>query len=470
MASDEKNSKILLWLVACGFFVQTLDSTIVNTAIPAIASSLGTSPLKMQSVVVVYLLTMAMIIPASGWIADKFGTRQVYIGALSLFVIGSLFCAASQNLTHLVLARIVQGMGGALLLPVGRLALLRSVPRDEFLQAISFVAIPGLIGPLIGPVLGGWLVETASWHWIFLINIPVGIIGVSFAAIYMKGDPLSELSKFDITGYALLAFGMVTFSMALDASYSFGIQRAGILLLTIFGLASLTAYWIHAARTPRPLFSPKIFSIPTLSIGLLGNLFSRLGSSSMPFLVPLFLQVNMGYSPFQAGLMMLPMAIAGIAIKRLVPILIYKLGYRVVLMTNTLLVGFAMCSFLFSQSGHTWWTISIQLLFFGAFNSLQFTAMNTLALKDLTEEYTSSGNTMLSMVQMLAMGMGVSCAATALEAFTDLFGSNHSEQMILAFRSTFVCMGLVTLSSSFIFWQLKKEDGKIVHLNEHLLD
>lgn len=467
MTTESKGTKALLWLVACGFFMQTLDSTIVNTALPAIARSLDTSPLKMQSVVVAYLLTMAMIIPASAWISDKFGVRRVFIGALALFVIGSLFCAASQNLTQLILSRIVQGMGGALLLPVGRLALLRSVPHDQFLQAISFVAIPGLIGPLIGPVLGGWLSESASWHWIFLINLPVGAIGILAAILYMKSDSPRDAFRFDAIGYALLAFGMVTFSMALDAGYSMGLKRAGVLLLLVFGLSSLTAYWIHAARSPSPLFSPKIFSVPTLSIGLLGNLFSRLGSSSMPFLVPLFLQVNMGYSPFRAGLMLLPMAIAGIGIKRFAPLLIYKLGYRNVLVLNTLLIGTSMSSFFWIDSSGNWWFLSVQLFCFGAVNSLQFTAMNTLTLKDLEDDFTSSGNTMLSMVQMLAMGMGVALAAGVLEAFTDLFGN---ENTILAFKGTFACMGLVTLSSSMIFWQLRKEDGRIVHIKDSLVD
>lgn len=467
MTTESKGTKALLWLVACGFFMQTLDSTIVNTALPAIARSLDTSPLKMQSVVVAYLLTMAMIIPASAWISDKFGVRRVFIGALALFVIGSFFCAASQNLTQLILSRIVQGMGGALLLPVGRLALLRSVPHDQFLQAISFVAIPGLIGPLIGPVLGGWLSESASWHWIFLINLPVGAVGILAAILYMKSDSPRDAFRFDAIGYALLAFGMVTFSMALDAGYSMGLKRAGVLLLLVFGLSSLTAYWIHAARSPRPLFSPKIFSVPTLSIGLLGNLFSRLGSSSMPFLVPLFLQVNMGYSPFRAGLMLLPMAIAGIGIKRFAPLLIYKLGYRNVLVLNTLLIGASMSSFFWIDSSGNWWFLSVQLFCFGAVNSLQFTAMNTLTLKDLEDDFTSSGNTMLSMVQMLAMGMGVALAAGVLEAFTDLFGN---ENMILAFKGTFACMGLVTLSSSMIFWQLRKEDGRIVHIKDSLVD
>jgi len=215
-AATEKSLNTLLWLVAVGFFMQTLDATIVNTALPAMARSLGESPLRMQSVVVAYSLTMAMLIPASGWIADRFGTRRVYVSAIALFVIGSVACALSNSLTQLVIARVLQGLGGAMLLPVGRLAVLRSFPRQMFLPAISFISIPGLIGPMIGPTLGGWLVEVASWHWIFLINVPVGVVGCVATLIAMKGEPAERVARFDIAGYVLLAFGMVSVSLALD--------------------------------------------------------------------------------------------------------------------------------------------------------------------------------------------------------------------------------------------------------------
>jgi EmrB/QacA subfamily drug resistance transporter len=460
-AKEERALNALLWLVACGFFMQTLDATIVNTALPAMARTLGESPLRMQSVVVAYSLTMAMLIPASGWIADKFGTRLVYVSAIALFVAGSLLCAASHSLAQLVAARVVQGMGGALLLPVGRLSVLRSFPRSHFLPAMSFVAIPGLVGPLIGPTLGGWLVDFASWHWIFLINVPVGAIGGVATLVYMRGEPLEHVARFDLAGYLLLAFGMMCLSLALDGLSSLGLHQAGVLVLLIFGLASLTAYWLHAVRRTDPLFSPTLFSIPTLSIGLLGNLFSRLGSSCMPFLVPLLLQVSMGYSPFRAGMMMLPVAIAGMAVKPLVTPLITRAGYRRVLVANTILIGLTMASFSLISPQQAWWVHCAQLAFFGAVNSLQFTAMNTLTLKDLDNVHASSGNSLLSMIQMLAMGMGVACAGGVLVAFTGVFGSGTPAQTLEAFHGTFACMGLITLASACIFWQLTPNDSTV---------
>ncbi len=449
---------ILLWLVAIGFFMQTLDTTIVNTALPAMATSLGESPLRMQSVIVAYSLTMAMIIPASGWIADRFGTRRVYFSAIVLFAIGSLLCAFSQRLPQLVASRVVQGLGGALLLPVGRLAVLRAFPREKFLADMSFVAIPGMIGPLLGPTLGGWLVVVASWHWIFLINVPVALVGCVATVKHMPVGRDHAATRFDLNGYLLLAFGMVAISLSLDGLSDLGLRQASVLVLMIFGLAGLVAYWLRAARQPNPLFSPSLFSIPTVSIGLLGNLFARIGSSCMPFLIPLLLQVCLGYSPLQAGLMMLPVATAGMFSKQLATTLVTRAGYRMVLVVNTALVGVAMASFAVMTPEQPLWLRIVQLACFGAVNSLQFTVMNTITLKDLEGGMASSGNSLLSMVQMLSISMGVAAASAVLAAFTNFFSSAAGVlQTLHAFHATFATMGLITIASAWIFWQLSPD-------------
>ena len=457
---DARSQRLLLWLVALGFFMQTLDATIVNTALPAMARSLGESPLRMQSVVVAYSLTMAMLIPATGWVADRFGTRRVYIGAILLFVLGSLLCALASSLSMLVGARVVQGLGGALLLPVGRLVVLRTFPRERFLQAMSFVAIPGLVGPLIGPTLGGWLVEAASWHWIFLINLPVGLVGALATLRWMPAPAPTERVRFDLAGYALLAFGMAALSLALDGLSGLGLRQASVLVLMIFGLASLTAYWLHALRRPDPLFSPQLFQVGSLRIGLLGNLFSRLGSACMPFLIPLLLQVTMGYSPAEAGMMMLPVALASMSMKRVTTPLISRFGYRRVLVVNTLLLGCTTAAFAAMTPQLHWLPRLLLLALLGAVNSMQFTAMNTLTLKDLTPQMASSGNTMLSMVQMLAMGMGVATASAVLAAFTEALGV-QGRAALPAFQATFGCMGLITVASAAVFWQLAEADSRV---------
>ncbi|WP_027014201.1 multidrug transporter subunit MdtD [Comamonas composti] len=448
----------LLWLVAVGFFMQTLDATIVNTALPTMAHALGESPLRMQSVIVSYSLTMAMLIPASGWLADRFGTRRLYVLAISLFVLGSLLCALAPSLGFLVAARVLQGLGGALLLPVGRLAVLRAFPREQFLKAMSFVVIPGLVGPLIGPTLGGWMVEYLSWHWIFLVNLPVGLLGLAATLRFMPRGESYAVKPFDGKGYVLLAFGMVAVSLALDSMSGQGIHGAMVLVLLVFGLASLAGYWLHALRRPDPLFSPELFAVRSLRVGLLGNLFSRLGSSCMPFLMPLVLQVCMGFSPMQAGMMMLPTVLASMAVKRRTTQLIERLGYKRVLVGNTLVLSVMIASFgLLSPTLPLWLVIAL-LLVFGASNSMQFTAMNTVTLKDLDVGNASSGNSLLSMVQMLAMSMGVAAAGAVLAGFSQWFGHAQPADTLNAFRATFVCMGLVTMASSMVFSQLGNDE------------
>lgn len=443
----------MLWLVATAVFMQMLDTTIVNTALPSMAISLGESPLRMQAVAASYSLAVAMLIPASGWLSDRVGTRRVFVAAIALFTIGSLACAVSRDLAQLVASRVLQGVGGAMLLPVGRLTVLRVVPRREFLAAMSFVTLPGLIGPLVGPTLGGWLVEVASWHWIFLINLPLGVAG-TFAALKLMPDLRESVGRFDLTGYLLLAFGMVTVSLSLNAMAD-RLPRHGVtLLLLVFGLASLTAYWLHAARTARPLFPLALFKVHTFSVGLLGNLFSRIGSGGMPYLIPLLMQVAIGYSPMHAGMMMIPAALAGMFSKRMVVRLVRTLGYRRVLVGNTLLVGAVMASFALVRPGLPVWIHALQFACFGAVNSLQFTAMNTLVLRDLDEELASSGNSLLSMVMMLAISMGVAVAGGLLSAFGG--GATYDQGNTLsAFRWSFVCVGLVTMASAAIFAQLE---------------
>ena len=455
-AEKEKALNVLLWLVACGFFMQTLDATIVNTAIPALAMSLQESPLRMQSVVVVYSLAMAILIPASGWLSDRFGTRRVYLSAIVLFVSGSMMCAASKSLAEILLSRIIQGAGGALLLPVGRLSILRAFPRNHFLAAMSFIAVPGMMGPLLGPFLGGWFVEHASWHWIFLINLPVGLIGLVCSLLYLKGPPLESVIAFDFKGYAFLAVCMICFVLAVDAHSSLQLSSLQILAMIALGLICIAFYIQHAKRYEQPLFSAHLFKTRSLTLGLLGNLFSRLGSSSIPFLVPLMLQVSLGYAPVQSGLMMLPPALSGMVTKKLTTGIIVRFGYKKVLLINTMLVGSCMALMALTQADTPLWAMLVVLIFFGACNSLQFTAMNTLTLIDLKEQEASAGNSLLAMAQMLALGLGVACAGTLLNVF------NHSQDnavvnsahALVSFHTTLVCMGLITMCSTLIYTRL----------------
>jgi MFS family permease len=354
-----------------------------------------------------------------------------------------------------VAARVLQAAGGAMLLPVGRLALLIKIPREQFVHAMSFVTIPGLIGPLIGPTVGGWLAEYLSWHWIFLINVPVGVLGTLATWLYMpkhRGAP----PRFDLTGYFMIAIAMVCLSLSLEGLAELQLPHALILVLLFFGMAALAGYWLHAARGDNPLFATHLFAIPTFSIGLLGNLFARIGAGSVPFLMPLLLQVGLGYSPSQAGMMMLPTALAAMGVKRLIARLLDRGGYRTVLMNNTILVGLAIASFALMRASEPLWLRLVQLAIFGAVNSVQFTAMNTLALKDLDPSGTSAGNSLLSMVQMLSMSFGVAVAAALLTTFTNVAAARGAG-VLPAFHATFLCVGFITTAAAWIFAQLSRD-------------
>ncbi|MEO7162483.1 MAG: DHA2 family efflux MFS transporter permease subunit, partial [Bdellovibrionia bacterium] len=405
--------------------------------------------------VIAYSLTLAILIPASGYFADRFGIRKIFLSAIFIFSTGSLLCALSHNLLQLTLSRVLQGLGGSMLMPVGRLAVLKAFPGKSYLEAITFVTTPALIGPLIGPILGGWLVEFTSWHWIFLINVPIGIIGYIATYNYMPDWRRTIHTRFDIGGFLLLATTMVSISFGLDGLAELELAGATATVFIIFGLACFAAYWLKAAQEEDPLFSPRIFQISTFRVGLLGNMFSRTGSGGIPFLLPLYLQVGLGYSPFKAGLTMIPVAVAAILAKRFASPLIMRAGYRKFLIINTFLVGIGIASFFYVSIAELDFLRVLQLFAFGFFNSLQFTAMNSLALKDLGPDKASSGNTLFSMVQMLGMSFSVAICAVVLKTLSDHYhASQNPIETLTAFRGTFLCMGAITCCSATIFMQL----------------
>lgn len=279
--TKKSSQTALLWIVAAGFFMQTLDTTIVNTALPSVAMSLHESPLAMRSIVVAYTLAMALIMPASGWLADRFGTRRVYLTAILIFVLGSICCSSALTLNQLVFARVLQGIGGSMLVPIGRLAVLRRMSGEQFVSAIATVAIAGQAGPIVGPTLGGWFAEVPSWHWIFLVNLPIGALGLAAASRYLPREVTGKAPPFDMLGCALLSLAVIAFSLATDAPLDNHrvVWSAGFL---IFGLVVTVGYVVHAKHRINPIFSLKLFHARNYIVGLVRNLVSRIGSSAVP--------------------------------------------------------------------------------------------------------------------------------------------------------------------------------------------
>lgn len=439
-----------LWIVAFGFFMQALDTTIVNTALPSMAQSLGESPLHMHMVVVAYVLTVAVMLPASGWLADKVGVRNVFFSAIVLFTLGSLFCAQASTLDGLVMARVLQGVGGAMMVPVGRLTVLKIVPRSQYMAAMTFVTLPGQIGPLLGPALGGILVEYASWHWIFLINLPVGIVG-AIATLWLMPNYTLQTRRFDMPGFLLLAFGMAALTLALDGQKGLGISTLTLVALVVAGAIALGLYLGHARRNEAALFPLSLFSTRSFSLGLAGSFAGRIGSGMLPFITPVFLQIGLGFSPFHAGLMMIPMVLGSMGMKRIVVQVVNRAGYRRVLVASTL--GLALVSLLFMATALAglYYLLPVVLFVQGMINSMRFSTMNTLTLKDLPDAQASSGNSLLSMIMQLSMSVGVTVAGLLLGLFGQQHLATDSTLVHHVFFSTYLCMAVIIALPALVF-------------------
>lgn len=444
--------RMLPWIAAVAFLMQSLDTSILNTALPSIAKDLNESPLNMQSAVICYTLTLALFIPISGLLSDRYGTKIVFVMAVLLFTVGSLSCALSSLLIFLDISRLIQGIGGSMMVPVSRLVLIKSYQRNEFLAALNTSSILGLVGPVIGPVLGGYLSEMISWHWVFLINIPVGLTGIVIAWKFMpnlKGERIS----FDLWGFIFIVITFISATLSLEL-LSEGQSVYTSLLLAVLCVISLLIYRFYAQRASTPLFPLSLFTIRTFKIGIIGNLISRLGISGVPFLIPLLLQVAFGYSAIEAGMILIPMALASMAIKSFIPTILAKLGYHNVLVGNTVLAGILIT--LMSQlSLSTPISLLCVLLFcIGCTNSLQFTAMNSITLADLQGDIISSGNSLMAVNQQLAISFGIAFGAVLIRQFGE-----HTST-INAFKFSFMVLGIVTILSSIVFAALKKQDGQ----------
>ena len=450
---DPAVKKFLPAILATAIFMQMLDSTILNTSLPSIARDLNESPLNMQNAIISYVLTLALFMPVSGFLADRFGTRKIFILSLILFSIGSLFCALSQDLTQLVLSRIVQGLGGAMMIPVGKLALIRAFDKKELIKALNFAIIPALIGPILGPLVGGYIVDYFSWHWIFLINLPIGILGIALGLKFMPNYK-SIISNFDLKGFLIFASASLLLSISLELMGQIK-QITPILLVLILGFLMLYYYYRHAKKIEEPIFPLNLFMIRTFRIGIFGNLACRLGISSIPLLLPLMIQLSYGQSAVISGWIVAPMALTAMFGKSAVIKILNKFGYRNTLMFNTFIIGFLIILMAIpGVSTSFYWFIPI-IAAVGFFNSIQFTAMNGISISNLRNEMTSSGNSLLSVNQQISLGFGIAFGLAILRLFQKIIPENlHS-----SFQYTFLVMGIITIASGFVFKRLHFKDG-----------
>ena len=463
---SEASKRLLPWLVAVAFFMESLDTTILNTAVPAISSALHVSPLSMKAVLASYTLSLAVFIPISGWMADRFGTRRVFASAIGLFTLGSFLCGISSDIHLLVACRILQGCGGAMMVPVGRLTLVRTFAKSDLLRTMSFVSIPALVAPMLGPIAGGLIVGYLHWRFIFFLNIPIGLAGLILVYLHLP-DYREESHPLDVVGLFLFGSGIALLSYVLEIFGEHTLSPPVISGLLVLSVVLLAGYGIHARSLPFPLLQLRLFSIRTFRAAVSGSFFTRLGIGGVPFLLPLLYQVGLGFTPIQSGLLVMPQAIASMSMKAIMPRLLSRIGYRGVLISNTLILGVLLMVFATIGLRTPVWAIVLQAFLYGAFTSLQYTSMNTLVYADIEEEDTSSASSIASTMQQMSISFGVAAAGLATAFFVP---STHSEptQMIQGIHKALIALGVLTIVSTIVFRSLKSGDGDDVSMHKVL--
>jgi len=457
--TEKINKGIITVVVSFALFMEALDATIINTAIPVMAKNLQVNPVDLKIALISYLLSLAIFIPISGWIADKFGTKQVFITALTVFTLSSAACGMAHSLPELVIARCLQGLGGSLTLPVGRLIILRTYERHQLIHAMSKVIMVVSLGLMLGPVLGGLITHYFSWRWVFLVNIPVGMMTIIAAFHFLENTPKKIVPPLDFIGFILFgtALATVTFGLYALSETTFS-DSVTVIILTI-SLILFMLYVIHSRRAIHPIINVSLFKSRTFLISVLGNLISRLSFGGVPFLLPLLLQIGLGYSPQVSGLLIAPMAVGVLFVKMFTLRLLRLLGYKKLLMVNTLLVSLCLWSFTLISSEVSSYLIGVITFIFGIIIAVQYSGMNSLAYAELSPDDLSSAASIMGTLQQIAQSFGVALGALLLRYYS---ADSHSMFNLTTpiFHQAFVAMGVITLFSTVIFLQLKTGDGR----------
>ncbi len=455
-----QHPRLVPLIVAVALFMENMDSTVIATSLPAIAADLGTSPLALKLAMTSYLLSLAIFIPASGWTADRFGARAVFGAAIGVFILGSIGCAFANSLEGFVVARIVQGMGGAMMTPVGRLVLVRTIDKRELINAMAWVTIPALMGPVVGPPLGGFITTYASWHWIFIINVPIGLAGILLVMRYIDPVRAEHVERFDGIGMLLAGLGV--------AGLAFGLSVAGLDLLPWWlvtaliagGAIFMTAYILYARRVPAPVLDFSLLKIPTFRASVVGGFMFRMGIGSLPFLLPLMLQTGFGLNPLQSGLVTFSAAVGALGMKAVAARLLNKYGFRSILVSNALISSvFLAAGAAFTPSTPILIIVAV-LLIGGFFRSLQFTASNTLAFADIDQRRMSRATALTSVGQQLSLATGVAIGAFAVEMTLKWNGGTAITAS--DFAPAFVVVSVISALSTLIFMQLPANAGAIL--------
>lgn len=457
---DTLRLSLIPWIIGIGLLMENLDVTIINTAIPQMALSLHVHPLSLKIGITSYLLTLAAFIPISGYIADKYGTRHTFSLAIIIFTLGSVLCGFSHQLWELIVGRMIQGTGGALMAPVGRLIIMRVFPRPKIAAAFSSVVLLGQLGPMLGPTVGGALTTFINWQWIFFVNVPFGVVLFILVLKYIPNRRTDHHRAFDMLGFILFAIAaaLVTFSLSLltERAPYVSAELSGLVL----GCALLFIFYLHSQRNRHPVMDFKLFKVRTFFIAVVGGFIARIGIGAVVFLFPLLFQLGFHMTAFQSGLLLLPYTIGMIIVKPCVRGLLKRYGFKRLLIINPSLIGIMMIGMMFMPAQWSYSFIFVITFMLGLLTSAQFTYMNILIFVDISEEHSSQATSISSVIQQLANAFSV-CAAAGILILTGHIAENHYIDLI-AFKDTFATLGLVAISSVLIFSRLKRNDGSAV--------
>lgn len=450
---------IILLLVAFAMFMETMDTTILNTAIPVMAQSLQVNPVDLKLALISYLLSLAVFIPISGWIADKFGFKKVFLFALFIFTLSSIWCGFTNSLTELIIARIFQGLGGSLTMPVGRLIILRAYDRQELLSKMSIVVMVGAMGMMLGPVLGGFITTHFSWRWIFWVNAPIGFLTMILSWYLLPHFPTYPVLPLDKLGFALFGTGLAALTFGLSAISESEIDNMYSILTIIISVILLLLYAKYTSKKRNAVVKLELLRERTFLVSIIGNLLARFGFGGLPFLLPLLLQIPLGFSPQLSGLLLAPTALGVLMVKPLSVVVLRALGYKKLLIMNTLFVALSIESFVLIHQEISIYLIAILTFIFGLLISLQYTGMNSLAYAKISEENMSAASSIVSTIQQLAQSFGVAVTAIFIKFFAASLPPKTS-LTVRVFHNTLTTMSLLTLLSILIFLTLKKDDGR----------
>jgi EmrB/QacA subfamily drug resistance transporter len=440
-----RRSTLIPLIVACALFMENMDSTVLTTSLPAIAADMGENPLALKLALTSYLVSLAVFIPISGWVADRWGSRTVFASAIVVFIAGSVLCAVSGNLAAFVAARFVQGIGGAMMVPVGRLVLMRAVPKHEYVAALNFLTIPALLGPTIGPALGGAITQYLHWRWIFVVNVPIGILGLYLVYRFIPEITEATVPPFDWRGFALSGIGLSALMLGLSALGGHLLPAAVTAACIGGGAVVLLAYVAHARRAKHPLLDFRLLAIPTFFHGAAVGFLFRIGMFATPFLLPLLLQLGFGLDPLHSGLITSATAIGAMFMKTLTIAILKRWGFRRVLSVNGLLAAASVAVFAAFGMSTPYWVIVLVLLLSGCLRSLQFTALQAVSFADATPATMSQATSFASMAQRLAQSLGIAVGAYALELSS--LAQGHQSIVAADFPPAFLAVAVIAALS-----------------------